>query len=64
MDTVKEGRTGFQMGQLSADALKPADAAAVAETMGRACEVFGTPQYEQMVQVRQELHFTFRKYEF
>lgn len=49
VDTVKEGKTGFQMGSLDPDELSAEDADAVAETMGRACEVFGTPQFEQMV---------------
>ena len=49
MDTVKEGKTGFQMGTMDPDELAPEDVAAVAETMGRACKAFGTPQHDQMV---------------
>ena len=49
VDTVKEGKTGFQMGTMDPDELAPEDVAAVAETMGRACKAFGTPQHDQMV---------------
>lgn len=49
VDTVKEGKTGFQMGAMDPDGLKPEDADAVAETMARAADVFGTPTFEEMV---------------
>ena len=57
VDTVKEGRTGFQMGTMDPDSLTEADADAVAETVSRAGEVFGTPQFEGMVQacIQQDL---------
>jgi granule-bound starch synthase len=49
VDTVKEGKTGFQMGAFDPDTATAEDAAAVASTMARAAEVFGTPTYEEMV---------------
>jgi granule-bound starch synthase len=49
VDTVKEGKTGFQMGSMDADGLTAEDADAVAETISRAAQVFGTPQFEEMV---------------
>jgi granule-bound starch synthase len=49
VDTVKEGRTGFQMGAMNPDGLTPEDADAVAETIARAADVFGTPAFEEMV---------------
>lgn len=49
VDTVKEGVTGFQMGSMDTDGLTPEDADAVAQTMSRASQVFGTPQFEEMV---------------
>lgn len=49
VDTVKEGRTGFQMGTMDPDELSQADVQAVAKTMSRACEAFGTPAHDQMV---------------
>jgi granule-bound starch synthase len=48
VDTVKEGVTGFQMGSMDPDGLIEADAEAVAATMARAAEVFGTPAYAKM----------------
>jgi granule-bound starch synthase len=48
VDTVKEGITGFQMGAMDPDGLVEADAEAVAATMARAAEVFGTPAYAKM----------------
>ena len=50
VDTVKEGVTGFQMGAMDPDSLLEEDAEAVAATMKRAIEVFGTPQFETMRQ--------------
>lgn len=57
VDTVKEGVTGFQMGAMDPDELLEEDADAVAATMERAAEVFGTPQYDEMVAacIRQDL---------
>lgn len=49
VDTVKEGKTGFQMGAMDADGLTSEDVDAVAATMSRASQVFGTPQFEDMV---------------
>ena len=48
VDTVKEGVTGFQMGAMDIDGLVPEDAEAVAATMMRAAEVFGTPAFNSM----------------
>ena len=48
VDTVKEGVTGFQMGAFDPDGLTDADAEAVATTMVRAAEVYGTPAYATM----------------
>lgn len=48
VDTVKEGVTGFQMGAMDPDGLTDADAEAVATTMVRAAEVYGTPTYAAM----------------
>jgi granule-bound starch synthase len=39
VDTVKEGVTGFHMGAFDPDRLNPADADAVAATVGRAAQV-------------------------
>jgi len=49
VDTVKEGVTGFHMGEMNADSLTEADGAAVASTMARAAQVFATPAYKEMV---------------
>jgi granule-bound starch synthase len=48
VDTVKEGVTGFQMGAMNPDRLDEADAEAVAQTMLRAAETYGTPAYSAM----------------
>jgi len=48
VDTVKEGVTGFHMGAFDLEALDAADVDAVAETMSRAAEVYGTPTYDEM----------------
>lgn len=48
VDTVKEGVTGFQMGAMDIDGLVSEDADAVATTMMRAAEVFGTPAFDSM----------------
>ena len=48
VDTVKEGVTGFQMGAMDPDGLIDADAEAVAATILRAAEVYGTPTYATM----------------
>jgi granule-bound starch synthase len=45
VDTVKEGVTGFHIGALDPDSLTEADAEAVAATVARAAEVYGTPAY-------------------
>lgn len=49
VDTVKEGVTGFHMGALNPDRLTTEDAEAVATTMSRAAQVFGTPLFKEMV---------------
>jgi len=49
VDTVKEGVTGFHMGEMNPDGLTEADGAAVASTMARAAQVFATPAYKEMV---------------
>jgi granule-bound starch synthase len=49
VDTVKEGKTGFQMGAMDPDTATAEDADAIAATIARASEVFGTPAYEEMV---------------
>ncbi len=49
VDTVKEGVTGFHMGEMDPDRLVPADAEAIAATMSRAAQVFATPAYPQIV---------------
>lgn len=48
VDTVKEGVTGFQMGAMNPDALTDGDAEAVAATIARAAEVYGTQTYSAM----------------
>eukprot|EP00204_Picochlorum_oklahomense_P001340 CAMPEP_0118798404 /NCGR_PEP_ID=MMETSP1161-20130426/808_1 /TAXON_ID=249345 /ORGANISM="Picochlorum oklahomensis, Strain CCMP2329" /LENGTH=728 /DNA_ID=CAMNT_0006725817 /DNA_START=109 /DNA_END=2295 /DNA_ORIENTATION=+ len=48
VDTVSEGVTGFQMGAMDPDDLLDEDAEAVASSMKRAIEVYGTPAFEQM----------------
>jgi granule-bound starch synthase len=49
VDTVKEGTTGFHMGAFDADKLSPADADAIAATVQRASQVYGTPKFKEMV---------------
>jgi granule-bound starch synthase len=48
VDTVKEGVTGFQMGAMDPDRLTDADADAVAQTILRASETYGTPAFKAM----------------
>ncbi|EIE21159.1 granule-bound starch synthase [Coccomyxa subellipsoidea C-169] len=48
VDTVKEAVTGFHMGCFDPDDMLPADAAAVAETVAKAAEVFPTEQFKTM----------------
>lgn len=48
VDTVSEGITGFQMGAMDPDDLLEEDADAVASSMKRAIEVYGTPAFEKM----------------
>lgn len=50
VDTVQEGKTGFHVGALNPDALDPADVGALAATVARAAQVYGTPQYRAMVE--------------
>lgn len=49
VDTVVEGLTGFQVGAMDPDDLLEEDVAALVETCKRACEVFSTPKYAEMV---------------
>ncbi|TVU12801.1 hypothetical protein EJB05_46461 [Eragrostis curvula] len=51
VDTVVEGKTGFQMGRLSVDCkvVEPADVKKVATTIKRAIKIVGTPAYKEMV---------------
>ncbi|KAF3771588.1 Granule-bound starch synthase 1 [Nymphaea thermarum] len=50
-DTVKDGFTGFQMGDFNVecDAVDPADVKAVAATVKRALAVYGTPAHKEMI---------------
>ncbi|GKV04047.1 hypothetical protein SLEP1_g16261 [Rubroshorea leprosula] len=52
VDTVKEGFTGFQMGDFNVkcDAVDPADVAAVAKGVKRAIATYGTPALKEMIQ--------------
>lgn len=50
VDTVQEGKTGFHIGALNPDALDAADAGALAATVARAAQVYGTPAYKKMVE--------------
>ena len=49
VDTVKEGVTGFHMGALDPDNLTDEDAEAVASTIVRAAETYGTAAFGAMV---------------
>ncbi|OAY68341.1 Granule-bound starch synthase 1, chloroplastic/amyloplastic [Ananas comosus] len=51
VDTVKEGKTGFHMGLLSADceAVDPADVKKVVGTVKRAVKVVGTGAFKEMI---------------
>ena len=48
MDPVKEGVTGFHMGELDPDKLDEADVDAVAATIARAVQAYSTPLYRAM----------------
>ncbi|XP_031496069.1 granule-bound starch synthase 1, chloroplastic/amyloplastic-like [Nymphaea colorata] len=50
-DTVKDGFTGFQMGDFNVecDAVDPADVKAVVATVKRALAVYGTPAHKEMI---------------
>lgn len=48
VDTVKEGVTGFHMGSLNPDELVEEDASAVAASIVRAVEIYGTEAYTAM----------------
>jgi len=60
VDTVREGVTGFHIGALNPDALDPADVGALAATVARAAQVYGTPAYRRMVEacVAQDLSWS------
>lgn len=51
-DTVKEGFTGFHMGDFSVkcDLVDPADVKKVVTTVKRACASYGTPVFAKMIQ--------------
>eukprot|EP01024_Parvocaulis_polyphysoides_P027525 TRINITY_DN2493_c0_g1_i3.p1 TRINITY_DN2493_c0_g1~~TRINITY_DN2493_c0_g1_i3.p1 ORF type:complete len:626 (+),score=87.57 TRINITY_DN2493_c0_g1_i3:68-1879(+) len=49
VDTVKEGVTGFQMGAFDPEELEEKDVESVAQTVERACQVYRTPLYQQLV---------------
>ncbi|KAG1359149.1 Granule-bound starch synthase 1, chloroplastic/amyloplastic [Cocos nucifera] len=51
-DTVKEGFTGFHMGDFSVkcDLVDPADVKKVVTTVKRACASYGTPAFAKMIQ--------------
>lgn len=52
VDTVREGYTGFQMGDfhVECEAVDPADVAAVATHVKRALKTYGTPVFKEMIQ--------------
>lgn len=60
VDTVQEGVTGFHIGALNPDALDAADVGALAATVARAAQVYGTPAYRRMVEacVAQDLSWS------
>ncbi|CAI5512402.1 unnamed protein product [Closterium sp. Naga37s-1] len=51
VDTVKDGVTGFQIGEFNVDceAVYPEDVATLAAGVQRALKVFGTPAFDQMI---------------
>jgi len=48
VDTVKEGVTGLHMGAMDPDDLLPADVKACTMTMGEACDIYTSGQYQTM----------------
>ncbi len=48
VDTVKEGVTGFHMGAMDPDGLKPDDVEAMVDTCAAAASIYGTPTYSKM----------------
>ncbi len=48
VDTVKEGVTGFHMGAMDPDGLKPDDVEAMVDTCAAAAATYGTPTYGKM----------------
>ncbi|CAI0441843.1 unnamed protein product [Linum tenue] len=52
VDTVKEGYTGFQMGEFSVecDAVDPADVQKIVTAVKRVISTFGSPALEEMIQ--------------
>jgi len=48
VDTVKEGVTGFHMGAMDPDGLKPDDVEAMVDTCAAAAATYGTPTYNKM----------------
>ncbi|GMH43688.1 hypothetical protein BSKO_11610 [Bryopsis sp. KO-2023] len=48
VDTVKEGETGFHICEMDLEDILPANVEAIAETVTRAANTFGTPAFEKM----------------
>uniref|UniRef100_A0A0C9RFY0 Starch synthase, chloroplastic/amyloplastic n=1 Tax=Wollemia nobilis TaxID=56998 RepID=A0A0C9RFY0_9CONI len=62
MDTVKEGITGFQMGDFNVrcEEVDPADVAAIAKTVRRAIKVYDTPAFATMIQNCMDQDFSWK----
>uniref|UniRef100_A0A0D6R1D9 Starch synthase, chloroplastic/amyloplastic n=1 Tax=Araucaria cunninghamii TaxID=56994 RepID=A0A0D6R1D9_ARACU len=62
MDTVKEGITGFQMGDFNVhcEEVDPADVAAIAKTVRRATKVYDTPAFATMIQNCMDQDFSWK----
>nr|ACN40142.1 unknown [Picea sitchensis] len=62
VDTVQEGKTGFQMGDFHVDCeeVDPDDVTALATTVKRALEVYGTPAYATIVQNCMDQDFSWK----
>ncbi|KAL5718902.1 NDP-glucose--starch glucosyltransferase [Ranunculus cassubicifolius] len=63
VDTVKEGFTGFQMGSFNVECeeVDPLDVTAIATTVKRALEVYGTPAMSEMIQNCMAQDFSWKK---
>jgi granule-bound starch synthase len=62
VDTVQEGKTGFQMGDFHVDCeeVDPDDVTALVTTVKRALEVYGTPAYATIVQNCMDQDFSWK----